>query len=138
MRIAVHALVFDKDRVLAIKGEGETLYRLPKAILREEEILADAARRGLKKEAGIEALSIQFVGIYDALDRIPSSREIAAVLLVRLWRPNPTVQTGVHWLERSQDGLFDFDHASILAEQRMFAPLSVKLPLVLTPETASA
>jgi ADP-ribose pyrophosphatase YjhB (NUDIX family) len=126
MQIAVHALVFDKGRVLALKPDGAGLYRLPKALLRDGETLVEAAKRSLKKEAGIEATGLQFVGIYDALDRNPLGREVAAVLLAQSWRETAEKGegAGVCWVADFKGAPWIFDHVQILAEQEIFAPLS--------------
>lgn len=126
MQIAVHTLVFDKGCVLSLKPEGAGLYRLPKALLRDGETLVDAAKRSLKKEAGIEATALQFVGIYDALDRNPFGRELAAVVLAQQWREvaEGTKDLGVCWIAEFKTVPWIFDHAEILAEQEIFASLS--------------
>jgi len=125
MRIAVYILVFDKGRVLALK-EDANLYRLPKAILRQEETMASAAQRGLRKETGIEAAELHFTGIYDALDRNPHCREIGAVLLARWWRDPPLSRETheIHWVENFASALFAGDQNVMLSEQGIFAPLS--------------
>ena len=130
MWIAVHALVFDKGRVLAIKPEGADPYRLPKALLRDGETLVDAAKRSLKKEAGIEATDAHFVGIYDALDRNPLGRELAAVVLARQWREvaEKAKDPDVCWVADFKTVSWIFDHVQILAEQEIFASLSHRQP----------
>jgi ADP-ribose pyrophosphatase YjhB (NUDIX family) len=134
MRIAVHALVFDKGRVLAVKGEGTELYSLPKALLKERETLASAAKRALKKETSIIATEpeLQFVGIYDAVDRYPLCREVAAVLLARSWRELPADASNPKddcWVPDFRSAPWAFDYAQILAEQGVFAPLSKRTSL---------
>ena len=126
MQIAVHALVFDKGRVLALKPEDAALYRLPRTLLRDNETLVDAAKRSLKKEAGIEATALQFVGIYDALDRNPFGRELAAVVLAQQWREvaEKGKDASVCWVADFKTVPWIFDHVQILAEQEIFAPLS--------------
>ena len=127
MQVAVHALVFDKGRVLAFEQEPG-LYRLPKALLREKETLADAAARSLKKEAGITARQLQYVGIYDALDRNPAGREIAAVLLAQFWQfADPGNPPKVTWVENFTSVPFVCDQNLILREQGIFAPCSGRL-----------
>jgi ADP-ribose pyrophosphatase YjhB (NUDIX family) len=127
MQIAVHALVFDKGRVLAFEQEPG-LYRLPKALLREKETLADAAARSLKKEAGIAARQVQFVGFYDALDRNPSGREVAAVLLAQFWRfIDPEDPPELSWVKDFTQVSFVCDQNLILREQGIFAPCSGRL-----------
>ena len=126
MQIAVHALVFDKGCVLSLKPEGAGFYRLPKALLRDGETLVDAAKRSLKKEAGIEATALQFVGIYDALDRNPFGRELAAVVLAQQWRDvvERSKDQDICWVANFKTVPWIFDHVQILAEQEIFAPLS--------------
>ena len=126
MQIAVHTLVFDKGRVLAFEQEPD-LYRLPKALLRDTETLADAAVRSLKKEAGITARQIQFVGIYDGLNRNPAGREIAAVLLARFWLQDAGTHPDVRWVDGFNSVAFVCDQNLILREQGVFAPLSGRL-----------
>jgi len=129
MRVAVYALVFDKSRVLAFEKDSG-LYSLPKTILRERETLADAAARSLKKEAGIIARQIQFVGIYDAPSREPAFREIATVVLARFWRREellPDKAPELHWVENFNEASFVEDQNLILQEQGIFAPLSGRL-----------
>ena len=127
MQVAVHALVFDKGRVLAFEQEPG-LYRLPKALLREKETLADAAARSLKKEAGITARQLQYVGIYDALDRNPAGREIAAVLLAQFWQfADPGNPPELTWVENFTSVPFVCDQNLILREQGIFAPCSGRL-----------
>ena len=123
MQIAVHTLVFDKGCVLSLKPEGAGFYRLPKALLRDGETLVDAAQRSLKKEAGIVDADLHFVGIYDALDRNPLGREVAAVLLARSWR-EAEQDKDVCWVADFKAAPWMFDHVQILAEQEIFASLS--------------
>ena len=127
MQIAVHTLVFDKGRILAFEVEPG-LYRLPKALLRDSETLANAATRSLKKEAGITARQIQFVGIYDALDRNPVGREIAAVVLAQFWQLiDPSNPLEFTWVENFTTVPFICDQNLILREQGVFAPCSGRL-----------
>jgi len=132
MRIAVYPLVFHKGCVLALPNEDGS-YRLPSGLLRDSEIIAETAKRVLRKEAAIEAIDCQFVGIYDSIDRNPAVREIAAVVLVRKWRQSIPI-TGpsqpaisVCWVPDFNGKTFQHDENSILAEQGIFAPLSQKI-----------
>lgn len=126
MQIAVHPLVFDNGAVLAIPESGG-LYRLPKAILRNSESLADAAKRALTNDTPVDGILCQFVGIYDAVNRIPAGRELAAVILVRSWRWRPEsagTLPSVCWLKDFSQEEFVYDQNIILTEQGIFAPLS--------------
>jgi ADP-ribose pyrophosphatase YjhB (NUDIX family) len=126
MQLAVNILVFDQGRLLALKAKEEGFYCLPKAYLRSDETLVQAAKRGLRKETGIDAADLHFVGIYDALSRNPAYREIAAVLLARSWHEVPGEedrQAKIHWIH-DLGKPFILDQAQMLTEQRMFAPLS--------------
>ena len=138
MLIAVHPLVFDKDCVLAVRGKNG-LWRLPTAILRDDETLVDAAKRSLLKETEVEALSLCFSGIYDAVDRHPNGREVAAVMMVQAWRENkPEVSTkDTAWIGNYKDTPLALDHNFILDEQGIFARLSSKvLPFELRNKNA--
>jgi ADP-ribose pyrophosphatase YjhB (NUDIX family) len=129
MRIAVYPLVFDKGAVLALVAAPEC-FRLPAAVLRESETIEEAAKRALKKEAAIDGLECQFVGIYDSIDRNPLMREIAAVVLVRSWKHSPIVDGRIpetDWLLTFNQRKFLFDQNIILLEQGIFAPLSKKV-----------
>jgi ADP-ribose pyrophosphatase YjhB (NUDIX family) len=128
MQIAVHPLVFNKDCVLAVKGK-DGLWRLPKAILREGETLVEAAKRGLLKEAGVEALCLCFSGIYDAVDRSPNGRELAAVMMVQAWRENKPeeLQKEIAWIGNYKETPLALDHNFILDEQGIFSRLSSKV-----------
>ena len=132
MRIAVHALVFDKNSVLAVRPEGAELLSLPKVFLREGETLASAAKRALRKETNIIVTEpeLQFVGIYDAVDRCPLCREVAAVLLARSWREAPADTLNLKsdcWVPDFLTAPWAFDYAQILTEQGLFAPLSRRM-----------
>jgi 8-oxo-dGTP diphosphatase len=131
--IVVNVLVFDQaGRVLVFKRKDDPFkdkYALPGGAVHKDELLADAAKRKLKELTGIEAITLRFVGLYDALDRDPRARVIATAFLAALWRGEPRAGAGtdgVFWVEGDAD--LAFDHAQILAEQQMFKQLSKKVP----------
>jgi len=126
MRIAVYPLVFDKGALLALIAAPDC-FRLPAAVLRDNETIEEAAKRALKKEAAIDGLECQFVGIYDSIGRNPLMRELAAVVLVRSWKHSPIVEGRIpetDWLISFNEKKFLFDQNIILMEQGIFAPLS--------------
>jgi 8-oxo-dGTP diphosphatase len=131
--IVVNILVFDQERVLVFKRRDEPFkdrFALPGGPLLKDELLEHAAKRKLKEQTGIEAVTVRFVGIYDALGRDPRSRVISATFLASLWRGEPkagAATAGVYWVRDWEREDFAFDHGTILLEQAMFKKLSVKV-----------
>ena len=85
--ITVDCVVFDGDgRLLLIRRKKypfQGMYALPGGFVDENETVEDAARRELREETGIEAESLELVGVYSKKDRDPRHWTITIAYLIR-------------------------------------------------------
>lgn len=100
------------------------LWAVPGGFLDMDEKAADAARRELREETGLDdAGPIAFLGVYDDLDRDPRGRTISLAFVARLEGPLQPVRGGddaaeAAWVDplALEEEDLAFDHAKILAD----------------------
>jgi 8-oxo-dGTP diphosphatase len=84
--VTVDCVVFDEsDRLLLIRRKNypfKGMYALPGGFVDEDETVPDAARRELREETGIQARSLELVGVYSGPHRDPRHWTITIAYLV--------------------------------------------------------
>jgi 8-oxo-dGTP diphosphatase len=116
---------------VAIDGKGRVLlirrghppfkgrHALPGGFVDIGETVEDACRRELMEETGVEAHTLELVGVYSDPRRDPRNHTCAVVFLTRLRRAKPRAgddAVAAEWVEDWRKLELAFDHARILRD----------------------
>ncbi|MDB4975871.1 MAG: hypothetical protein JWN48_4212 [Myxococcaceae bacterium] len=135
---AVIALEESSTKILLIqrdKPPAAGAWALPGGFVEIDETLADAARRELAEETGLEVEQVEQLRVYDALGRDPRERILSVLHLAFVRRADPAVKGGddarkAAWFELAVLPELAFDHADMLelVRERVRAHLSRRAP----------
>lgn len=124
---AVDAVLFVKTpasaKLLLIQRKAEPFkdcWAFPGGFVDPDELLDDAVLRELHEETGITDVSLQRLGVYDALDRDPRERIVSQAYCG--WSENETPPKAAddaadaRWFDLENLPKLAFDHADILRD----------------------
>ncbi len=125
--LVIFALLEGSWRVLLIRRGRDPFagrWAVPGGFLDMDETGAEAARRELKEETGLNEVGpITFLGVYDDPHRDPRGRTISLTYVAALKGPPPKVEGGddaveAAWVDvgTSQSLGLAFDHARVLSD----------------------
>ncbi len=122
--LTVDCVVFDsEDRLLLIQRKNKPFigqYALPGGFVQQGESTEDAALRELKEETGIEAKSLDLVGVYSNPGRDPRGHVVSIAYLIRIpFNAEPKAgsdATSATFVKDWKDFDFAFDHAVIITD----------------------
>ena len=122
--LTVDCVAFDKEgRLLLIRRKYDPFQgsvALPGGIVDAGETTEEAARRELKEETGVDALSLSLIGVYDAPDRDTRGRYVSVAYRATL-PEDATALAGddaasAEFVAEWQQCEFAFDHRQIVED----------------------
>ena len=112
----------DRGRVLLIRRKYppfEGGYALPGGFVDIGETTADACRRELREEAGLDVGELRLVGVYSDPNRDPRGHTCSVAYAARVSHMDPRAgddAAAAEWVEDWRRQTLAFDHARIIAD----------------------
>ena len=126
--LTTDAVVFDaRGRVLLIRRKNPPFaggYALPGGFVDVGETVEEACRRELKEETGIEAGTLELIGVYSDPRRDPRGHTCSVVFLTRVEEAAPRAgddAAAAEWVGDWRSHMLAFDHAQILRDAERLA-----------------
>jgi 8-oxo-dGTP diphosphatase len=129
--LTVDVVVFARDppsSVLLIERGGEPFagsWALPGGFVEGDERVASAAARELREETGVEAGSIQLLGVYDTPGRDPRGPTVSVVFVMRadeeLEASGADDAADARWFPLDALPELAFDHGVVIEDAVSFA-----------------